>query len=107
MGVFRLNPEGIDQDELELDLIDHGLDEMGESSGEHGEPQLVVRCAFEEFGRMQKRLEERKIVPISAEQEYVCLTPMELPEAQANEALEVIDKLEQDDDVQKVYHTLA
>jgi YebC/PmpR family DNA-binding regulatory protein len=107
MGVFRLNPEGIDQDELELDLIDHGLDEMGESTGENGEPQLVVRCAFEEFGQLQKRLEERKIVPISAEQEYVCTTPTELPEAAANEALEVIDKLEQDDDVQKVYHTLA
>jgi len=107
MGVFRLNPEGIDQDELELDLIDHGLDEMGESIGENGEPQLVVRCAFEDFGQLQKRLEERRIVPVSAEQEYVCTTPMELPEAQANESLEVIDKLEQDDDVQKVYHTLA
>ncbi len=54
MGVFRLNPEGIDQDELELDLIDHGLDEMGESTGENGEPQLVVRCAFEDFGQLQK-----------------------------------------------------
>ena len=46
-------------------------------------------------------------MPVSAEQEYVCTTPMELPEAEANEALELIDKLEQDDDVQKVYHTLA
>ena len=46
-------------------------------------------------------------MPISAEQEYVCTTPMELPEGEANEALELIDKLEQDDDVQKVYHTLA
>jgi YebC/PmpR family DNA-binding regulatory protein len=107
MGVFRLNPAGIDQDELELDLIDHGLDEMGESTGENGEVQLVVRCAFEEFGQLQKRLEEKKIVPLSAEHEYICTMPVELPETQANEALEVIDKLEQDDDVQKVYHTLA
>jgi YebC/PmpR family DNA-binding regulatory protein len=107
MGVFRLSPDGIDPDELELDLIDHGLDEMGESTGENGEAQLVVRCAFEDFGQLQKRLEERKIVPVSAEQEYICTTPMELPEAEANEALELIDKLEQDDDVQKVYHTLA
>ena len=45
MGVFRLHPEGIDQDDLELYLIDHGLDEMGESTGEKGEPQIVVRCA--------------------------------------------------------------
>jgi YebC/PmpR family DNA-binding regulatory protein len=107
MGVFRLDPAGIDQDELELDLIDHGLDEMGESTGEKGEPQLVVRCAFEDFGQLQKRLEERGIAPLSAEHEYVCATPIELPETEANEALEVIDLLEQDDDVQKVYHTLT
>ena len=107
MGVFRLNPEGIDQDDLELYLIDHGLEEMGESTGEKGEPQLVVRCAFEEFGHVQKALEERGLTPISAEHEYVCIAPMTLPEEQANEALELIDKLEQDDDVQKVYHTLA
>jgi YebC/PmpR family DNA-binding regulatory protein len=107
MGVFRLDPAGIEQDELELDLIDHGLEEMGESTGEKGEPQLVVRCDFENFGLLQKRLEERRIVPLSAEQEYICTTPVELPEAEANEALELIDKLEQDDDVQKVYHSLA
>ncbi|MGQ0385027.1 MAG: YebC/PmpR family DNA-binding transcriptional regulator [Gammaproteobacteria bacterium] len=107
MGVFRLDPAGIEADELELDLIDHGLEEMGESTGEKGEPQLVVRCRFEDFGQLQKRLEERGIAPLSAEQEYVSTTPVELPEAAANEALELIDRLEQDDDVQKVYHTLA
>jgi YebC/PmpR family DNA-binding regulatory protein len=107
MGVFRLNPEGIDQDDLELYLIDHGLEEMGESTGEKGEPQLVVRCAFADFGQVQKALEDRGITPISAEHEYICLTANELPEEQATEVLELIDKLEQDDDVQKVYHTLA
>ncbi|MFM8356354.1 MAG: YebC/PmpR family DNA-binding transcriptional regulator [Gammaproteobacteria bacterium] len=107
MGVFRLQPKGIDQDELELELIDHGLDEMGESTGEDGEPQIVVRCAFEEFGNLQKALEDRGIEPISAELEYVCLTPTVLPEAQATEALELIDKLEQDEDVQRVFHTVA
>ena len=107
MGVFRLNPEGIDQDDLELYLIDHGLDEMGESTGEKGEAQIVARCAFADFGLLQHGLEQRGIAPLSAEQEYICLTPTELPEQQATEALEVIDKLEQDDDVQKVYHTLV
>ena len=80
MGVFRLHPEGIDQDDLELYLIDHGLDEMGESAGEKGEPQIVARCAFEDFGTLQKALEDRGIVPISAEHEYICTTPTELPE---------------------------
>ncbi len=111
MGVFRLDPQAldksIDHDELELYLMDHGLEEMGESTGEKGEPQLVIRCLFPDFGRMQEALEARGITPLSAEHEYVCTTPTELPEAQATEVLALIDKLEQDDDVQKVYHTLA
>ena len=107
MGVFRLDPTGINQDELELDMIDHGLEEMGESSGEKGEPQLVLRCRFENFGRLQEALEKRKLAPLSATHEYICSTPTELPEAQATEALELIDQLEQDDDVQHVFHTQA
>jgi YebC/PmpR family DNA-binding regulatory protein len=108
MGVFRLKPEDIeDLDELELDLIDYGLEEMGESTGDKGEPQIVVRCLFADFGRMQEALEKRKLTPISAAHEYVCMAPVELPEAQANEALAMIDKLEQDDDVQNVYHSLV
>ena len=107
MGVFRLDPAGIDQDDLELYLIDHGLEEMGESTGEKGEPQLVVRCNFADFGHVQKALEDRGITPLSAEQEYICTTPTELPEDQAKDALELIDKLEQDEDVQKVFHTLV
>jgi YebC/PmpR family DNA-binding regulatory protein len=107
MGVFRLDPAGIDQDELELYLIDHGLEEMGEGSGEKGEPQLVIRCAFADFGALQEALEARGIVPLSAEHEYLCTGPTELPEAQATEVLTLIDRLEQDDDVQQVFHTLA
>jgi YebC/PmpR family DNA-binding regulatory protein len=107
MGVFRLNPAGIDQEELELELIDHGLEEMGESTGEKGEPQLVLRCAFADFGQLQKALEDRGITPLSAESEYIPVTPMELPEGQASEVLSLVDRLEQDDDVQKVFHNLA
>jgi len=107
MGVFRLNPEGLEPEELELYLIDHGLEEFGESTGEKGEPQLVARCAVTGFGALQKALEDRGIEPLSTELEYICNTASELPEDQAKEVLEVIDKLEQDDDVQKVYHTLA
>jgi YebC/PmpR family DNA-binding regulatory protein len=107
MGVFRLSPAGIDQEALELDLIDHGLEEMGESTGEKGEPQLVIRCAFADFGQMQKALEDRGLTPISAESEYVAQTPVELPEDKATEVLKLIDALEQDDDVQKVFHNLA
>jgi YebC/PmpR family DNA-binding regulatory protein len=108
MGVFRLDPAGVpDQDELELDLIDYGLEEMGESTGEKGEAQLVIRCAFNDFGKLQEALEARNIAPLSAEHEYICSVPVELSESDAAEVLALIDKLEQDDDVQKVFHTLA
>jgi YebC/PmpR family DNA-binding regulatory protein len=107
MGVFRLSPEGINQDDLELYLMDHGLEEMGEGVGDNGETQLVVRCMFPNFGQVQRALEDRGLTPISAEREFVCTTPTELSEDDAKEVLELIDKLEQDDDVQKVFHTLA
>jgi len=67
----------------------------------------VIRCAFNDFGRLQEALEARRIVPLSAEHEYICSLPIELPEDQATEVLGLIDKLEQDEDVQKVFHTLA
>jgi YebC/PmpR family DNA-binding regulatory protein len=108
MGVFRLDPGSVkDHDELELDLIDYGLEEMGDSTGEKGEPQLVIRGAFNDFGRLQEALEKRGITPLSAEHEFICAVPIELPETQAAEVLGLIDKLEQDDDVQKVFHSLA
>ena len=107
MGVFRLAPEGVDAESLELDLIDHGLDEMGEGRGEKDEPQLVIRCSFPDFGQLQRALEERGITPISAELEYIALNPTHLPEDQATVVLELVDVLEQEDDVQKVCHNLA
>ena len=88
-------------------MIDHGLEEMGDSTGDKGEPQIVACCLFADFGQMQEALEKRNITPISAAHEYICLSPVELPEAKANEALAMIDKLEQDEDVQNVYHSLV
>jgi YebC/PmpR family DNA-binding regulatory protein len=107
MGVFRLNPQGLDLEALELDLIDHGLEEMGEGKGEKGEPQVIVRCAFAHFGQLQAAIEERKLPLFSAEHEYVAQNPVQLPEDQAHEVLALVDALEQDDDVQHVFHTLA
>jgi YebC/PmpR family DNA-binding regulatory protein len=107
VGTFRLDPKGLDQDELEMELIDHGLEEMGESTGEKGEPLLVLRCAFNDFGTLQKALEDRGITPLSAESEYIPVTPVDLPEPQAEEVLKLVDRLEQDDDVQKVFHSLG
>jgi YebC/PmpR family DNA-binding regulatory protein len=107
MGVFRLDPTGIDQEQLELELIDDGLEEMGESTGDKGEPQLVIRCAFGDFGRLQKALEDRGLKPLSAESAYIPSTPVELSEQHGKAVLELVDGLEQDDDVQRVFHNLA
>jgi YebC/PmpR family DNA-binding regulatory protein len=107
MGVFRLVPEGLDADALELDLIDHGLEELGEGTGEKGEKQLVIRCGFASFGALQAAIEARKLPLVSADSEYVAQTPVQLPEEQAKEVLELVDALEQDEDVQRVFHNLA
>ncbi len=107
MGVFRLAPEGLDADALELELIDHGLEELGEGTGEKGEKQLVIRCGFASFGALQAAIETRKLPLVSADSEYVAQTPVQLSEEQAKEVLELVDALEQDEDVQRVFHNLA
>ncbi|HUQ97182.1 MAG TPA: YebC/PmpR family DNA-binding transcriptional regulator [Chitinophagaceae bacterium] len=106
MGVFKLNPTGLNVEELELELIDAGLDEMGESTGEGGEEVLVLRCAFNDFGSMQKALEEHGVTPLSAEVEWIPTTTVSLDEEQANDVLKLVDKIEQDEDVQKVFYNL-
>ncbi len=106
MGVFKLKPEGLNLEEMELELIDFGLEELGEGTGENGEDVLVVRCGFSDFGNMQKALEEKNITPISAETEWIPGTLVELNEEQAQEVLKLVDRLEQDEDVQKVFHNL-
>ena len=106
MGVFKLKPAGLNMDDLELELIDSGLEELGEGTGDDGAEIIVIRCAFGDFGKMQKALEEKRITPISAELEWIPQTTVQVPEEQAQEVLKLIDKLEQDDDVQKVFHNL-
>jgi YebC/PmpR family DNA-binding regulatory protein len=107
MGVFRLSPEGLDLEAIELDLIDHGLEEMGEGTGEKGEKQIVIRCPFQSFGQLQAAIEQRKLPLVSADSEYVAQNPVQLPEEQATEVLKLVDALEQDEDVQKVFHNLG
>ena len=107
MGVFKLKPQGLNVDELELELIDHGLEEMGEGTGENGEEVIVLRCGFTDFGNMQKALEEKNITPISAETEWIPAATVPLNDAQAEDVSKLIEKLEQDDDVQKVFHNMA
>lgn len=111
MGVFRLDPEdlkamGLDLESLELELIDHGLEELGDGAGEKGEPQIIVRCDFQNFGSLQAAIEARGLTPISTEGAYIPHNLVELAEDAAQEVLKLVDTLEQDDDVQRVFHNL-
>ncbi len=102
VGEFKVKNEGQDLEELELELIDFGLEEIGEDS----EGNIIIRAAFNEFGNMAKALEDKGIVTISSELKRIPTTVVELNEEQAKEVLELIDRLEQDDDVQQVFHNL-
>jgi YebC/PmpR family DNA-binding regulatory protein len=107
MGVFRIDPTGLDLDTLELDLIDHGLEEAGLVTDEKGAPEWLVRCALPSFGKLQAAIEERRLTVVSTASEYVPTTPLTLPEDKATEALATVDWLEQDEDVQNVFHNLG
>jgi len=108
MGAFTLDPDTVgDRDELELELIDEGLEELTETTTEDGRDALLARCAFSDFGTMQRALEARGIEPIAAEVEYVPSTAAELPDEQADAVLELVAKIEGDEDVQRVFHNLA
>ncbi len=108
MGVFKLRPEGLNTEELELELIDYGLEDLGEGAGESDEPVLVIHCGFTDFGNMQKALEERKLEVISAEAEWIPTVLSTITEEdKLEDVLKLIGKLEDDDDVQKVYHNLS
>jgi len=102
-GAFKLKPEGLNTDDLELELIDNGLEELGEDS----EGNIIVRCGFNDFGNMQKALEEKGITPVSSETEWIPLNTVELNEEQANEVFKLIERVEQDDDVQHVFHNMG
>jgi YebC/PmpR family DNA-binding regulatory protein len=102
LGEFKVKNTGQNLEELELDLIDYGLEEIGEDSEGH----IVIRTAFNEFGNMAKALDEKGIEVLTAELTRIPTTTMELDEEQANDVLKLVDRLEQDEDVQKVYHNL-
>jgi YebC/PmpR family DNA-binding regulatory protein len=102
MGEFKIKNTGQNLEDLELELIDFGLEEIGEDS----EGNIIIRTAFSEFGNMNKALEDKNIEVSTAELTRIPANTVELNEDQAQEVLKLVDRLEQDDDVQKVYHNL-
>ncbi len=101
-GVFKFDPTILNLDELELDLIDAGAEEIHTDDEE-----IIVYTKFTEFGHMQKFLESKSLEPKSSELQYIPTTTKELSEAEQDEVMECVSALEEDEDVQTVYHNLA
>lgn len=100
--VFRISAEGQNRDDLELELIEHGAEEI-----EQHENELIIYTKFAAFGSMQKALEEKKINIISADKQRIPGTYVTLTPDQQKEINKLIEALEEDDDVQMVFHNMA
>ncbi len=101
-GVFKIPKESVaNVEDLELELIDSGLDSI-----EVDDTQVVLYSAFSDFGSMQKALEEKGIAVTSAGLERIPNSFAEITEEQIDEILELVEKIEEDEDVQAVYHNL-
>jgi YebC/PmpR family DNA-binding regulatory protein len=102
-GVYKIASDKVaNLDDFELEMIDHGLEEL-----EKQDQEIFLYTSFQDFGKMHKALEEKGIEAISTELQYLPTTTKELSEAEAKEVQELIDKLEEDDDVQSVFHSMA
>ena len=100
-GIFRIKNENINMEELEMELIDFGADEI-----ESDEEEIVIYTAFTDFVTMQKALETKNLNIISSELERVPNTTIDLTDEQIEEVMILVGKLEEEDDVQTVYHNL-
>jgi len=101
-GIFRIKAEDLSLEDLELELIDYGAEDVRAEDDE-----VVVVAAFADFGQMQKALETRGLPVISSELQRIPLSFTELSEAQEEDAMKLIEFLEEDEDVQNVFHNLA
>ena len=107
-SIFRFAvADDVDLEELELELIDGGLEELYVEADEEGNDVVVAQTSFEDFGNMQRLLEEKGIEVKSANLERISLSHTEVSEEDATEVLKLVDKIEEDDDVQAVYHNMS
>lgn len=98
---FRINGEGIDPEELELEMIDYGAEEVFVD-----EDGILIYAPFEQFGAIQKELESREIEILSSGFERIPQVTKQLNEEQVADVEKLLEKIEEDDDVQNVYHTM-
>ncbi len=98
---FRIDGEGIDPEELELEMIDFGAEEVFVD-----DDGILIYAPFESFGDIQKELEARGIEILSSGFERIPQVTKELNEEQIADVEKLLEKIEEDDDVQNVYHTM-
>ena len=98
---FRVNAEGIDPEELELEFIDFGAEEVFED-----DEGIHIYAPFEAFGAIQKELEDRGIEILSSGFERIPQVTKSLTPEQQEDVEKLLEKIEEDDDVQNVYHTM-
>jgi len=98
---FRINAEGIDPEEIELDMIDFGAEEVFVD-----DDGILIYAPFESFGAIQKELESRNIEILSSGFERIPQISKELSPDEAEDVEKLLEKIEEDDDVQNVYHTM-
>ncbi|MEW2923057.1 MULTISPECIES: YebC/PmpR family DNA-binding transcriptional regulator [Flavobacteriaceae] len=98
---FTINGEGIDPEELELEMIDFGAEEV--FTDEEG---IHIYAPFESFGAIQKELESRDIEILSSGFDRIPQVTKELSEEEVADVEKLLEKIEEDDDVQNVYHTM-
>lgn len=98
---FRINANGLDPEELELEMIDFGAEEV--FADEDG---ILIYAPFESFGAIQKELESRNIEILSSGFERIPQVVKELSEEQVADVEKLLEKIEEDNDVQNVYHTM-
>ena len=107
---FKIKGDGLDLEELELELIDFGVEEIFEDSDEdaNGNEQtsVMIYAPFESFGSIQSYLEDNNIEIISSGFERIPQVTKTLTPKQMEDVEKLIEKLEEDDDVQNVYHTM-
>lgn len=102
-GIFLVpKPQDADMDSLVLELIDGGAEEVEEND----DNTLTVTCAMEDFGALQTKLDQLKIDISEAGLQRLPTTTVKLADDGAQKVLKLIEKLEDDEDVQKVYHNL-
>ncbi len=98
---FRINPDQIDLEELELELIDHGVEEVFED-----DDGILIYAPFESFGTIQSALEEQNIEILSSGFERIPQITNKISVEQAQDVEKLLEMIEEDDDVQNVYHTM-